>query len=339
MFYSSVVTGHHILTIKEIVSPQELVSVHQRIQKLKTSVDDQRASLSFHLDSNQVWQDTFDYLEDVIFIIDRQFNVVRANRAARDLHEDIIGEKCFKIFHNSTSPERDCPSCKVFHAGISVTTQMQEPNSGEKWFEVTAHPIKDSFGFVWQVLHIYKDISRVKELELKLHELEVLDALTSLFNRRHFNDVLGREFELATRRISDLVVLLIELDELKVINEECGQQYGDYILKEFSAELSAEMRHTDICARIAGEQFAVLLPDASLAEGERIAQNIRSMAEHRIYDDRFNRQITVSIGVTSLVSHLPESIDEFICYAENAMRFSKKTGRNKITTYDMEKIV
>ena len=292
--------------------------------------------LDSHLDANHVWQETFDFLDDIIFIIDRQFNIVRANKAARDLHDSLLGQKCFEIFHHSTQPQSSCPGCRVFHSGESVSEEMQEPNGGEKWFEVTAHPIKDSFGFVWQALHVYKDISKIKELELKLRELEILDPLTSVYNRRHFNEVLLREFELATRRMSDLVILFIELDELKVVNEECDQQYGDYILKEFSAELAAEMRHTDICARIAGEQFAVLLPDATLTEGEMIAGTIKNMAEHRIYDNRFSRQMTVSIGVASLASHLPETMDDFICFAENAMRFSKKTGRNKITVYDME---
>lgn len=323
------------MTIKEVVSPQEIVSVHQRIQKIK----DDASPAGFHLDANLVWQETFDFLEDVIFIIDRQFNIVRANKAARALNDSLLGQKCFKVFHSSSQPQSNCPGCRVFHSGVSVSEEVQEPNGGDKWFEVTAHPIKDSCGFVWQALHIYKDISRVKELELKLRELEVCDPLTSAYNRRHFNEVLSREFELATRRMSDLVVLVIELDQLNIINEECGQQYGDYILKEFSAELSSEMRHTDICARIAGEQFAVLLPDASLSEGEMIAGNIKSMAEHRIYDDSSSRQITVSIGVASLASHLPETMDEFICFAENAMRYSKKTGRNKITIYDMEEIV
>ncbi len=327
--------GHHILTIKEIVSPQEIISVHQRIQKLK----DDASPAGFHLDANLVWQETFDFLEDIIFIIDRQFNIVRANKAARELHDSLLGQKCFKIFHNSSQPQSNCPGCRVFHSGVSISEEVQEPNCGGKWFVVSAHPIKDSGGFVWQALHIYRDISRVKELEQKLRDLEVCDPLTSVYNRRHFNEALSREFELATRRMSDIVVLIIELDQLNIINEECGQQYGDYILKEFSSELSSEMRHTDICARIAGEQFAVLLPDASLSEGEMIAGNIKAMAEHRVYDDRFSRQITVSIGVASLASHLPESMDEFICFAENAMRYSKKTGRNKITIYDMEEIV
>lgn len=294
--------------------------------------------LESRVDSQHLWQETFDFLDDIIFIIDRQFNIIRANKVARSLHESTLGQKCFKVFHHSNQPQAKCPGCQVFHSGKSVTEEMQEPG-GDKWYEVIVHPITDSAGFVWQALHIYKDISRVKALELKLHELEVLDTLTSVYNRRYFNDVLQREFELASRRMSDLVVLVIGLDELKVINEECGQQYGDYILKEFGAELASEMRHTDICARIAGEQFAVLLPDASLAEGEMIARNIKAMAEHRIYDERFSRQVTVSIGVASLASHLPETMDDFICYAENAMRFSKKTGRNKITVYDIEEIV
>ena len=327
------------MTIKEITSPQEIISVYQRIRVLEKGVDTPTTPLDSRLDSNQLWQETFDFLDDIIFIIDRQFNIIRANKAARSLYYSLIGKKCFKVFHNSNQPHSKCLGCQVFHSGVSLTEEVQELNGGDKWYNVITHPIKDSGGFVWQVLHIYKDISKIKELERKLHELEFLDTLTSVYNRKHFNEVLAREFQLATRRMADLVILMIELDELKVINEECGQQYGDYILKEFSTELSGEMRHTDICARIAGEQFAVILPDATLPEGERIAHNIRSMAEHRIYDNTHSRQITVSIGVASLAAHLPETMDNFICYAENAMRFSKKTGRNKITVYDMEKIV
>lgn len=295
----------------------------------------------FRLGQNQLWQATFDAVQDVLFVIDRSFTIVLANRMAQEAfpHLDIIGQKCFKLFHNTDHPNSSCPGCQVFHSGCHASEQRQETVLDGEWYEVSAHPMKDEGGFVWYSLHIFRDISRERELSKRLEQLETRDSHTSLLNMRHFNEAFAREFELASRRYSDLVLLVIELDELKKVNEECGLHYGDFIIKEFAHELQGRVRHTDLCARLGGERFAVLLPDANLQEGEMIARNIHAMAESHVYDASCCRQVTVSIGVASFIEHQASTMDDLFFFAENSMRAAKRGGRNRIIIYDAEKLV
>jgi diguanylate cyclase (GGDEF)-like protein/PAS domain S-box-containing protein len=313
----------------------------ERVDKLDQELSPAATGFDRHVDNGRIWQDTFDFIADLLFVVDRHFTIIRANKAVHDFfpNQTVLGKKCFDIFHNSSQPISNCPGCKVFHSGKSGCMQTEECHFADSWFEVSVHPIKDSHGFVWQSLHICKDISRLKELEQRLSDLEVKDGLTSLYNRRIFNNILTREFELAAIRRSDLSLLVMELDELKVINQDCGQQFGDYILQEFGHQLRNQLGPAPLCARLAGEQFAVLLPEVNLAEAQKLAREIHQLAENHIYDDFFCRQVTVTIGVASLFEHSPVSQDEFLCFAENALRFAKRAGRNRVGIYNLEDFI
>ena len=315
--------------------------LRKRVDKLDSELPLESKGLGRHVDNDHLWQSTFDVIEDLLFIVDRQFTIIRANKAVEDLFPDrpVLGQKCFEIFHNSNQPIEKCPGCAVFHSGNSECMESNECNIHDRWFEVSVHPIKDGHGFVWQTLHVCKDITKLKKLEERLRDLEIKDSLTSVFNRRTFNKILTREFELAALRRSDLTLLVMELDELKLINEECGHQYGDFILQEFSYELQSTLGSASLCARTTGEQFAVLLPQVDLAEAQRLAKDIHHMAENHIYDDFYCRQVTVSIGVASLLDHNPRSQDQLFCFAENALRVAKRSGRNQITVYNLEDFI
>ena len=332
--------GAH-MGMQEKIYEFDFNKLKERVDKLDQIPPSSIKGLDRHADSDKLWQNTFDTISDLLFIVDRQFNVIRANKAVQDFFPDrsVLGKKCFEIFHNSTHPIDKCPGCKVFHSGKSECKETRDCQFNDRWYEVSVHPIPDSHGFVWQNLHICKDITWVKELEQRLLDLEVKDSLTSLYNRRTFNNITAREFKLAASRHSDLSVLVIELDELKLINQEYGHQFGDYILKEFGHELRNLLASSALCARTAGEQFSVLLPEMSLSETCNVAQSIRELAEHHIYDDCFCRQVTVTVGVATLCDHAPSTPDELFCFAENALRIAKGAGRNRVEVYDLEDFV
>lgn len=317
---------------------QELATLRARVAELEGKTP---PGQGLRVDMNRLWQATFDAVQDVLFVIDREFTIILANKQARTAFplEDIVGKKCFRLFHNSPHPLPGCPGCQVFHTGCAASEEREEPVLAGHWYEVSAYPIKDAGGFVWQSLHVFRDISRERELNQRLKHLETRDAQTSLFNRHHFNEAFDREFALARRRLSDLVLLVIELDELKKVNEECGLHYGDFIIKEFAEELQGRVRRTDICARLGGERFAVLLPDANLQQGLTVATAIHAMAESHVYHDTSCRQVTVSIGVASVQDHRAHTMEEFFFFAENSMRAAKRGGRNRVVVYDPEQLI
>ena len=244
-----------------------------------------QASSHKHIDTARLWQTTFNAIDDIMVVIDRDFNIIRANSAAIECFngKKVIGEKSFHLFDNSSHPVADCHVCKVFHTGTKMLCERYERKLNDRWFSVTSCPIKDDHGFVWQILQIYRDISDKKTLATKLEELEITDGLTGLYNRRHFNEIFEREFYLAARRLTGLAILVINIDNFKQVNAACGHSFADFVLHEMALLLQSRVRKTDICARIAGEEFAILLPDADLIEGQMIAQNIHRVAEQFIY--------------------------------------------------------
>ncbi len=315
---------------------EDVARLRRRVEELEASSngsDQGQKSLNRHIDSSRLWQDTFDVVDDMMYIIDRDFKIIRANKATCDRFESqrLIGSKCFQLFHDSDNPSSFCPACKVFHSGKSFQLERQEKLFDNKWYSIAAYPIKDDYDFVWQCLVIYKDITDCKKMISKLNELEVKDHLTGLINRRHFMEVVGREFRLAARRGGSLVLLLLTIDRFKHVNNSCGRKFGDYLLKEISDLLVEKVRFTDICARVGDDEFAVLLPDADYAEGKMIAGNIHSLISQIVFDNgNHNRQISISIGLAANSEYQVKNHEEFFSLADTALSQAKKKGGNRV---------
>ena len=126
---------------------------------------------------------------------------------------------------------------------------------------------------------------RNQQLESMLHHVEALaitDALTGLFNRRRFSDVLRREFAVTRRYQNALSCLMVDIDHFKRINDRFGHEMGDRVLKEVAQALSQNLREVDLPARYGGEEFAILLPHTpklnALVVAERIANRVRQLS-------------------------------------------------------------
>ena len=317
----------------------DVAKLRKRIAHLESSASSNgEKGLDRHLDPLRLWQNTFNVVDDIMYIVDREFKVVQANKAACEgAGAELVGQKCFQVFHNFDNPAPFCPACKVFHSGEPCNLERQEKELGNRWFSITAYPIKDDFGFVWQCLLIYRDITDCKKMMNKLSELEIKDHLTGLINRRHFLEVLAREYNLSARRGCGLVILILTVDKFKEVNNSCGRKFGDFILNELSHLLVDKVRKTDICARIGADEFGVLLPDADYREGERIAVNIHSHISQFVFDNKeINRQISVSIGLAANSGTHIKNHEEFFSRADKALHEAKRRGGNRVAVMEAD---
>ncbi|RJX35812.1 MAG: diguanylate cyclase [Desulfurivibrio sp.] len=313
----------------------DVAELRRRIAQLEQAAGagKRENGLDRHLDHFRLWQETFDVVDDMIYIVDREFTIVRANKAACDsaASPELLGKKCFQYFHNLTNPANHCPACKVFHSGKPFHVERQDPARQNRWFAISAYPIQDSHGFVWQCLVICRDITDCKNMLSKLNELAIKDDLTGLINRRHFIEVLAREFRLAARRGSGLVFIIFTIDKFKEINSSCGRKFGDFLLKEISDILVNHVRNTDICGRIGADEFGVLLPDADAVEGKIIAGNIHSQLCQFVFDDgEIGRQISISVGVAANNALNLQNHEDFFSLADRAMHEAKTQGGNRV---------
>jgi diguanylate cyclase (GGDEF)-like protein len=160
----------------------------------------------------------------------------------------------------------------------------------------------------------------------------VTDALTGLANRRQFYEVLGREYERAQRFGQPVSLILLDIDDFKLINDSRGHLAGDAVLHSVAATLAEVIREIDLAARYGGEEFAVLLPQTGPEGAANLAERLRSEIAARSI--RFGTEeitgVTASFGVAAGPVHEQTQID-LIASADAALYQAKREGKNHVT--------
>jgi diguanylate cyclase (GGDEF)-like protein len=174
---------------------------------------------------------------------------------------------------------------------------------------------------------------RAHAAALRLRAIAETDALTGLSNRRHFLAVAAEKFEPARSLGVPLSLLMVDIDYFKHINDTHGHAAGDQALRLLAATLKESTRKADCVARLGGEEFAILLPDATIAVAHDIAERIcKHVATLAILDGEGRRfGFTVSIGLAKLAPSDAEP-QELLARADAALYRAKRAGRNRVET-------
>jgi diguanylate cyclase (GGDEF)-like protein len=175
------------------------------------------------------------------------------------------------------------------------------------------------FGLVWlaQAMH-----------RRDLHRIAQTDGLTGLLNRRAFEEILADELHRSHLEGNTLSIMLVDIDRFKQVNDTFGHQAGDEVIRRVSQVLRCHLRPGDPLSRYGGEEFVILLRDASPNQSEEIAGRLRAGVAG-LADLPGGIHLTVSIGVAaSRNSDVPEAL---LRRCDEAMYLSKKRGRNLVT--------
>ncbi len=177
--------------------------------------------------------------------------------------------------------------------------------------------------FVWLVEVI------AEHNEQRLAELSVTDALTALPNRRYFEDCFRLEIAKINKNQGALALAMLDIDWFKRINDNYGHEVGDQVLRHVAQQIRHAVRQCDMVARVGGEEFTVLLPDASLSGAMEVAERIRERVEEQPYwHGELALRLTVSIGVSMVHAHQP--LEYSYKLADDALYTAKQTGRNRV---------
>ena len=162
-----------------------------------------------------------------------------------------------------------------------------------------------------------------------------LDTLTGVFNRRYFDNQLSTELQRASRYEHNLSVILLDVDGLKSINNEFGNQTGDRVLQQLARILERSLRSVDILARYGSDEFAILLPETKKTHTKKTAQRIlKNVAHHDFFkDDLRVKEISVSMGIVGFPEDAGD-VRAMVKRAEDALRRAKRRGGGRI--YDFE---
>lgn len=177
---------------------------------------------------------------------------------------------------------------------------------------------------------LFSDITEQREAEKHIRRLAHHDYLTGLPNRALLMDQAGRELQAAARYDRHPVLMFIDLDEFKPINDEHGHDAGDEVLIQVARRLSALLRETDLVCRQGGDEFVVLLPDHAGLDGVRtLAAKLLGAIQEPYHVGTLSLRLGASIGIAVYPQH-GETVDELIEAADAAMYLAKGNDAQKI---------
>ena len=284
----------------------------------------------------------FESLSVAVFIVDRDGIIEDMNFAASKIigydHDSVPGSEYYtetkeKIIFTEKFP------CIIgtYNDFVSSTDQMTSIetyfDTMKLYFSISFSRSLDISGKFHGTIIILEDITDRKEMEKAMEKLATTDPLTGARNRRFFLSFFEKEFSRSQRYTHQLSLLMIDIDNFKMINDKYGHNSGDIVLKKLVKKAHEILRGTDMFARWGGEEFVVLLPESAINHAvnvaERFRQNLLKMKINSGSSSVIN--FTVSIGVTA-VKNIDNSLDDIIKRADKALYQAKNQGRNRVVS-------
>ena len=304
-----------------------------------------RAELQLYEEKEKA-QVTLQSIGDAVITTDADGRVEYLNPVAEELtgwdSQDASGRpivEVFQVLSEATRQPIDSPITRCLREGRMV--EMTEPSllvnrrGQEISMQDSAAPIRDRSGRLIGVVMVFHDVSQERRLQRALSYQATHDALTGLINRREFEHRLN-ETLLSSRAAPDSrhAVLYLDLDQFKVVNDTCGHQAGDKLLKQITSVLQTRIRASDTLARLGGDEFGVLLLDCDSTTAQRIAEDLRqAIRDFRfVWQDRI-MNIGVSIGLAEMKAEA-DTLSTIMSAADVACYAAKESGRNRVHTYN-----
>jgi diguanylate cyclase (GGDEF)-like protein len=209
------------------------------------------------------------------------------------------------------------------HASPEDQVCLQRRNGSLLPVAYTVAPIGDQAGRMTGVAVVFRDVEEQRRLARRLSHEATHDSLTGLVNRAELERRLSRAVErVGTGTPATLCYL--DLDRFKVVNDTCGHQAGDEVLRQVATIMNGVLRQRDTLARLGGDEFVALLENCTIAEGIRVASKIqRAVTEHRFTWHNRSFYIGVSVGVVAVEAG---STGEALLLAADAACYRSKAG-------------
>jgi diguanylate cyclase (GGDEF)-like protein len=170
----------------------------------------------------------------------------------------------------------------------------------------------------------------LRETNARLETLATIDALTGLYNRRYFLERAGKAFAQAGRYHRPLSVVMLDVDHFKQLNDSCGHDFGDIVLRRIADTCQQELRQGDIAARYGGEEFVLMLPETAVSGAETIAERIRrAVVDLPLECGGREVPVSASFGVAGRTEQ-DQDISTLLKHADTALYGAKEAGRNRV---------
>lgn len=277
-------------------------------------------------------RDITDSLPVLISYVDRHEQLLFVNATFRHwtgmATQQALGRPVREVLGETAYAER-APWLQRALAGERVGFELAPREGQRRWLRVDYVPDIGPDGLAQGLYGLSQDISALKEVQRELLMLARHDSLTGLANRAHFEEGLALALGRAARHHRALALLFLDLDRFKSINDSLGHAMGDAVLKEFARRLRECVRAVDMVARLAGDEFVVILEDlGSEQEPALVACKIAAAMARPFELEGEVLQISASIGIAYQPGDQPTRPELLLARADRALYEAKDAGRN-----------
>jgi len=330
-------------TKKQLV--HELTELRSQYAALKKSTTGSISAQLMTEESLRYAESIVETVREPLLVLDADLKIISANRNFYKTFKVIPGETIGSFIYDLGNKQWDIPKLRELLKEVLSEKEVFDD------FEV-AHTFKD-IGHKIMLLNasqIYrKDIDAkmillaieditdrkcmeeaLRESENRYRELSIIDALTQLYNSRHFYKQLKMEIDRVDRYKQPLILLLLDLDDFKQFNDAYGHIEGDRVLSRFGQVVKRCLRQTDSAYRYGGEEFTVILPMTTSGGGILTAERIRAELKKEIFSPVSGKDvyITVSIGLAQYKSQ--EDMKDFVHRVDQFMYQAKRNGKDRV---------
>ena len=296
------------------------------------------------LEANRFQQAVFDSLAAHVVVLDPKGIILQANTAWRKfaldnadaygVAGDGLGFNYIELLSRMTGQDSHtvtaaCTGMDAVVAGDAEQFQLEAPffvPAEKRWFSMKMTPVHDA---AMRVVVSHEDVTSLKAAELASLNLANVDALTGALSRRNFLNLAEQELTRSNRYGLPLMVLMLDLDHFKGINDRYGHAAGDAVLQGFVRTVQAVLRESDLIGRLGGEEFAVLLPNTPLEGGRALAQRIiDSVRDSPVEVGAKTIPYTVSVGAGCLSGET--NFAALLGQADAALYRAKEGGRDRL---------
>ena len=291
-------------------------------------------------------QVTLQSIGDAVITTDAEGRIEYLNPVAEDLTgwetREVRGKalrEVFNILNEATREPVENPVSRSLREGrviaVADQTVLVNRRGQEIAIQDSAAPIRDRSGKIIGAVMVFHDVSKERRLRRALAYQASHDALTGLINRREFENRLNEA--LLTARADETtthVLLYLDLDQFKLVNDTCGHQAGDRLLKQITGILQTRIRTSDTIARLGGDEFGILLQDCTAERAAKIADSLRqAIREYRFEWQDGAMNVGVSIGIVEINSRAARASRSVMSAADVACYAAKDSGRNRVHMY------
>jgi diguanylate cyclase (GGDEF)-like protein/PAS domain S-box-containing protein len=298
----------------------------------------------FEFDTS-VFADILDCIEDGVYFVDRKRRIRLWNNGAEAItgfsREDVTGAPCGnqRLCHVDDAGRALCANGCPLDLAIACERPFEQDaflqhKLGHRVpVRIKTWPLRDpqghSIGAV-QVFRCTMTDRRQEQIIEQLSRLAMVDDLTRLPNRRHFDLQLDRRLAELDRFGWPFGVLMIDLDHFKHINDEHGHQVGDQVLNLVARTLKANCRSLDTVARWGGEEFAAIIANVRDEELARVAEKLRAMVDAGVLRESPGGPVRVTVSIGGAIVRPHEAAPEIMKRADEMLYAAKHAGRNRV---------